>query len=81
MTGNTHTSNIVIEYADCSDEHAKLIGIDRDKSNNCKDSVNVHTGADKMRTVMRAPGHCCQQQGRTDGDLSCKVKPKDTQIT
>ena len=51
LAGNTCTSNIVIEYADCSDEHAKLVGIDRDKSNNCKDNVNVHTGAGKMRTV------------------------------
>ena len=80
LAGNAHTSNI-IEYADCSDEHAKLMGIDRDKSNNCKDSMNVHTGAGEMRTVVRAPGHCCQQWGSTDGNLSCKAKPKDTQIT
>lgn len=80
LAGNTRTSNI-IKYADCSDEHAKLVGIDRDKSNNCKDSMDVHTGAGEMRTVVRAPGRCCQQQGRTDGDLSRMPKPKNTQIT
>ena len=82
---NASMSNTAVEHADSSDEHEKLAGVDREKSDSRRRGMGKRRyigewswPVEKPRPIVRMPKGCCQL-GRADGNASCKETSADGQ--
>ena len=82
---NVSMSNAAVEHVDSSDEHEKLMGIDREKSDSRRRGMGKRGCIDEWswpvetpRPTVQIPKSCCQL-GRADSNASCKEVSVDGQ--
>ena len=63
-----------------SDEHKKLVGVDRGESYSCKDSTGRPVGAGETKIALRIPKVCCQQLGRTNDFESMDIPDESEKL-
>ena len=63
-----------------SDEHKKLVGVDRGESYSCKDSTGRPVGAGETGIALRIPKVCCQQLGRTNDFESMDIPDESEKL-
>ena len=64
---------------DSSDEHGKLVGVDRGESDSYEDSTGGPVGAGETGIVLRIPKGCCQL-GRTNDFESMDISDESEKL-